>query len=348
MRLLKSGRIQGSVSPTVMNTECSLTPVLRCGFAQPSPRLSNTRRSKSERLSRLSTSAGDSRRRSRHEPFRQPARSRLSRRDGSLQPASGSLPVFPEVRVGESASNADLGIHLALTIEWTDLRWWSGQRRGRVPSLVDAQGYFPLDTPDVAKNAKMTEVEYELRLQIDRAKNAGIPLTHLDMHMAGMVSSGELFGVYRKLARRIQASDLLEPSGTHGLPAGISVTAGGGKRCCASSLWEPGVAPNNKDWLDWYRGISRRCRRHIINSSCTSPMTTRKCAGLPGPSGLGRSLASTRSGCGEERGVRQFLKEQGFRPRDMERPSEARSNETRRLDLARKKSIGTRAEWPPP
>src|SRR5260221_4434604 len=71
----------------------------------------------------------------------------------------------------------------------------------------------------------MPEVEYELRSQIDRAKNAGILLTHLDTHMAGMVSSGELFGVYRKLHDEYKLPILLEPSGTHGSPAGISVTA---------------------------------------------------------------------------------------------------------------------------
>src|SRR6202795_3857436 len=92
-------------------------------------------------------------------------------------------PWFPEVaRWAKQHPNADLGIHLALTSEWTDLRWGPVSGVGSVRSLVDAQGYFPLDTPDVAKNAKMTEVEYELRSQIDRAKNAGIPLTHLDMH----------------------------------------------------------------------------------------------------------------------------------------------------------------------
>src|SRR5882762_4855067 len=162
-------------------------------------------------------------------------------------------PWCPEVaRWAKVHPNADLGIHLALTSEWTDLRWGPVSGAGRVPSLVDAQGYFPLDTPDVAKNAKMTEVEYELRSQIDRAKNAGIPLTHLDMHMAGMVSSGELFGVYRRLRDEYKLPILLEPSGTHGLPAGISVTAEEATVLRVVTM-EPGVAPNNKDWLDWYK-----------------------------------------------------------------------------------------------
>ena len=162
-------------------------------------------------------------------------------------------PWFPEVaRWVKQHPNADLGIHLALTSEWTDLRWGPVSGAGRVPSLVDAHGYLPLDTPDVARNAKTPDVEYELRSQIDRAKNAGIPLTHLDMHMAGMVSSAELFGVYRKLRDEYKLPILLEPSGTHGLPAGISVTAEEATVLRVVTM-EPGVAPNNKDWLDWYK-----------------------------------------------------------------------------------------------
>ncbi len=162
-------------------------------------------------------------------------------------------PWFPEVaRWAKVHPNADLGIHLALTSEWTDLRWGPVSGTGRVPSLVDAYGYFPLDTPDVAQKAKMPEVEYELRSQIDRAKNAGILLTHLDTHMAGMVSSGELFGVYRKLHDEYKLPILLEPSGTHGSPAGISVTAEEATVQRVITM-EPGVAPNNKDWLDWYK-----------------------------------------------------------------------------------------------
>ena len=162
-------------------------------------------------------------------------------------------PWFPEVaRWAKRHPNADLGIHLALTSEWTDLRWGPISGAGRVPSLVDAHGYFPLDTPDVDQNAKMPDVEYELRAQIDRAKNAGIPVTHLDMHMAGMVSSGKLFGVYRKLRDKYKLPILLEPSGTHGPPAGISVPADEITLQRVITM-EPGVAPNNRDWLDWYK-----------------------------------------------------------------------------------------------
>jgi chitin disaccharide deacetylase len=161
-------------------------------------------------------------------------------------------PWFPEVaRWAKEHPNADLGIHLDLTSEWTDLRWGPVSGASRVPSLIDTHGYFPLDTPDVDQNAKMPDVEYELRLQIERAKNAGIPVTHLDMHMAGMVSSVELFGVYRKLGDEYKLPILLEPSGTHGPPVGISVPPDEITVQRVITM-EPGVASDSKSWLDWY------------------------------------------------------------------------------------------------
>jgi predicted glycoside hydrolase/deacetylase ChbG (UPF0249 family) len=160
-------------------------------------------------------------------------------------------PWFPEVaRWAKEHPHADLGIHLALTSEWTDLRWGPVSGVSKVPSLVDADGYFPLDTDIVAKNAKMPEVEFELRSQINRAKGAGIPLTHLDMHMAGMVSSPELFGVYRSLRDEYKLPIFLEASGTHGPPGGVSISAEEATFQHAVNM-EPGMAP--KDWIDWYK-----------------------------------------------------------------------------------------------
>lgn len=162
-------------------------------------------------------------------------------------------PWFPEVaRWAKLHPDADLGIHLALTSEWTDIRWGPVSGASKVPSLVAADGYFPLDTPDVDAHAKMPDVELELRNQIDRAKSAGIPITHLDMHMAAMVSSAELFNVYRKLSAAYKFPILLETDGTHGPPGGIAVPAAEISVKQVITM-EPGVPPNNKDWIEWYK-----------------------------------------------------------------------------------------------
>ena len=160
-------------------------------------------------------------------------------------------PWFPEVaRWAKQNPDADLGIHLALNSEWTDFRWGPVSASEQVSSLLDKDGYFPLDTDIVDKNAKIPEVEIELRAQIDRARKAGIAPTHLDMHMAAMVSSPELFAVYRKLSKEYELPALLETHGTHGPPTGLSVPA---DEIAVQRVitMEPGVA--EKDWLDWYK-----------------------------------------------------------------------------------------------
>jgi predicted glycoside hydrolase/deacetylase ChbG (UPF0249 family) len=158
-------------------------------------------------------------------------------------------PWFPEVaRWAKDHPDADLGIHLALNSEWTDFRWGPISGGPRVPSLVDPEGFLPLETPAVAQNAKMPEVETELRAQIDRAQKAGIHITHLDTHMGALMTTPDLFAVYRKLGEAYHVPTLFERTGTHS-PEGITVP----EDILVERVvtMEPGV--DAKDWLEWYK-----------------------------------------------------------------------------------------------
>jgi len=119
---------------------------------------------------------------------------------------SGSImvpcPWFSEIAAYARANpQADLGLHLTLTSEWTSFRWGPVTSKDRVSSLLDKNGYFNLTESDAAAKADPKEVELEIRAQIERARAAGIQPTHLDSHMGTLYQNKALFEVFLKVAR---------------------------------------------------------------------------------------------------------------------------------------------------
>jgi predicted glycoside hydrolase/deacetylase ChbG (UPF0249 family) len=126
-------------------------------------------------------------------------------------------PWFAEVaRWAKAHPDADLGIHLALTSEWTTVRWGPVSGRVAVPSLLDVHGYLPLETDAVTQHAKSEEVDRELRAQIDFARASGVNITHLDSHMAALFQTETLYGVYHRLGKSYALPQLIERMGARG------------------------------------------------------------------------------------------------------------------------------------
>lgn len=119
---------------------------------------------------------------------------------------SGSImvpcPWLSEIAAFARANpQADLGLHLTLTSEWTSFRWGPVSSRDRVSSLLDKDGYFYLTETEAAKQADPKQVELEITAQIERARALGIQPTHLDSHMGTLYQNKALFEVFLRVAR---------------------------------------------------------------------------------------------------------------------------------------------------
>jgi len=112
-------------------------------------------------------------------------------------------PWFPEIAdYAKSHPDFDFGLHLTLTNERVYHRWGPVAPAGKVPSLLDKNGYLHQDwTPET--HIDPAEAEIELRAQIDRAYAMGVRPTHLDSHQYRLDSTNQdLFEVALRLAHQ--------------------------------------------------------------------------------------------------------------------------------------------------
>lgn len=113
-------------------------------------------------------------------------------------------PWFNEIaRYAKANPKADLGVHLTHTSEWQLYRWGPVRDRKDVPGLVDPDGYMWRSVMEVYAHSKVDEAVAEARAQIERARNAGIDITHIDSHMGTMQYNPEYHKGYLQVAREL-------------------------------------------------------------------------------------------------------------------------------------------------
>lgn len=126
-------------------------------------------------------------------------------------------PWFPEAaRLLKENPGLDVGVHLALTSEWDNLKW---RPLSQVPSLVDADGYFfPTVQPRPGAPAGMSikesrwnigDVERELRAQLELAKRHLPQATYTWNHMGFTSVAPEVATLVSRLSKEY---GLLVPS----------------------------------------------------------------------------------------------------------------------------------------
>jgi predicted glycoside hydrolase/deacetylase ChbG (UPF0249 family) len=155
-------------------------------------------------------------------------------------------PWFPEAaQFAKAHPELDLGIHLALNSEWTTVRWRPVSPQPPGSSLLDKDGYLPLEETEVQQKAKPQDAETEAVAQIEKAIAAGVRISHLDAHMKAITLTPELLAVYFRMGNAYHVPQLLatrQPN--EKLPERAALADG-------EVQMEPGVPANQ--WLDWYK-----------------------------------------------------------------------------------------------
>lgn len=117
-------------------------------------------------------------------------------------------PWFPEAaRLLRENPGLDVGLHLALTSEWDNVKW---RPLTTAPSLVGREGYFhPMiwPHPHYGKERalkeqpwKLGEIERELRAQIELTRREVPHLSHLSDHMGFQALGPEVAALVKRLA----------------------------------------------------------------------------------------------------------------------------------------------------
>lgn len=100
--------------------------------------------------------------------------------------------------------NADNGVHLTLTSEWKKYRWPPLSHAENVPGLINPEGKFWHEVPNVVMHASAKEVELEIKAQIDKMIALGHQPSHIDTHMGTLYASPEYVKVFLKVAQEYQ------------------------------------------------------------------------------------------------------------------------------------------------
>lgn len=97
-------------------------------------------------------------------------------------------PCFADVVAWrQTHADADLGVHLTLTSEFSSYRWGPISTRSPGSGLVDEEGYLHRTAAAVQQRATRASVRAEIKAQFDLAQKSKLTPTHLDSHMYALM-----------------------------------------------------------------------------------------------------------------------------------------------------------------
>ncbi len=102
----------------------------------------------------------------------------------------------------------DMGVHATITAEWDTYRWSALSTRDPASGLMDNDGFFWQTSQRSQAHAFPTAVATELQLQVSKALEWGVDVTHVDSHM-GTVFHLDFVKAYVESARNAHVPVML-------------------------------------------------------------------------------------------------------------------------------------------
>jgi len=124
--------------------------------------------------------------------------------DGVIQSAAVMIPcpnAEEFITWSTKNPNMDIGLHLTLTSEWKTYRWATVTNTNEVPGLLDQNGKMWHEVPQVVRHASASEVEKEIRSQIEQSIAWGYRPDHIDTHMGTLYGDPSYVEVFIKVAQ---------------------------------------------------------------------------------------------------------------------------------------------------
>jgi hypothetical protein len=149
--------------------------------------------------------------------------------------ANSTSIMIPCPWAGEAAEmikarkNIDVGVHLTLTSEWKNYKWGPLTDKSKVPSLINDKGFFRPLTDSFYLNAKIEEVEMEVKAQMDKAYQMGLEITHIDTHMGTMMTRKDVVDLYLKLGEVYKVpvlfnNEAMKVFGNYNYPVSVTIS----------------------------------------------------------------------------------------------------------------------------
>jgi len=159
-------------------------------------------------------------------------------------------PWYPEaLQWSRTHPKADVGIHMVLNSEWPGFRWGPTASTDKVSSLLDPDGYF-FNDPSLFTHVKMTQVETELRAQVDKARAQHLHFSHLDSHMIALTGTRHLFDIYERMGHAYNLPIALVKNGSFRMPPGVTPPTNALALDSVITM-DPGIS--KQQWLHWYK-----------------------------------------------------------------------------------------------